>query len=114
MQDYASAQRVFYLSIPPSIFTAVAAAASASASSRSGWTRFIVEKPFGRDSESFRALSDELYRHLTEEQLYRIDHYLGKELIENLTARVLPVVVCLHVRACVCVCMCVSTGWARS
>lgn len=45
----------------------------------------IVEKPFGRDSESFCALSDELYRHLREDQIYRIDHYLGKELIENLT-----------------------------
>ena len=45
----------------------------------------IVEKPFGRDSESFRALTDELYQHLREDQIYRIDHYLGKELIENLT-----------------------------
>ena len=45
----------------------------------------IVEKPFGRDSESFRQLSTDLYEHLTEDQMYRIDHYLGKELIENLT-----------------------------
>lgn len=52
---------------------------------RSGWTRVIVEKPFGRDSESFRQLSSDLYQHLSEEQIYRIDHYLGKELIENLT-----------------------------
>jgi glucose-6-phosphate 1-dehydrogenase len=45
----------------------------------------IVEKPFGRDLESFRALSSDLYEHLREDQIYRIDHYLGKELIENLT-----------------------------
>lgn len=45
----------------------------------------IVEKPFGRDLESFRALSSDLYAHLREDQIYRIDHYLGKELIENLT-----------------------------
>lgn len=45
----------------------------------------IVEKPFGRDLESSRQLATELYKHLTEEQIYRIDHYLGKELIENLT-----------------------------
>ena len=45
----------------------------------------IVEKPFGRDSASFRQLSDELYAFLREDQIYRIDHYLGKELIENLT-----------------------------
>ncbi len=46
-----------------------------------------MEKPFGKDSESFRQLSSDLYEHLSEEQIYRIDHYLGKELIENLTVR---------------------------
>lgn len=52
-----------------------------------GWTRVIVEKPFGRDSESFAQLEAELSTFLSEEQMYRIDHYLGKELIENLTVR---------------------------
>ena len=52
---------------------------------RTGFTRVIVEKPFGKDSESFRQLSADLYQHLTEDQMFRIDHYLGKELIENLT-----------------------------
>jgi glucose-6-phosphate 1-dehydrogenase len=79
------ADRIFYLSIPPSIFTQVAACASDAASSTTGWTRVIVEKPFGRDSESFRKLTEDMYQHLTEDQMYRIDHYLGKELIENLT-----------------------------
>lgn len=79
------ADRLFYLSIPPNIFTAVAASASRAASSQRGWTRMIVEKPFGRDLESFKALSRSLYEHLREDQIYRIDHYLGKELIENLT-----------------------------
>jgi len=77
--------RIFYLSIPPSIFTDVARCASQAASAREGWTRVIVEKPFGKDSESFNELSKELYESLTEDQMYRIDHYLGKELIENLT-----------------------------
>ena len=54
---------------------------------RTGYTRVIVEKPFGKDSESFRQLSTDLYQHLTEDQMFRIDHYLGKELIENLTVR---------------------------
>lgn len=81
--------RIFYLSIPPSIFTDVAACASQAASSKDGWTRVIVEKPFGKDSESFNKLSEELYQHLTEDQMYRIDHYLGKELIENLTVSLL-------------------------
>ena len=85
VQDRTKANRIFYLSIPPSIFTAVAGCASKAASSPSGWTRVIVEKPFGKDSESFAQLERELSNFLTEDQMYRIDHYLGKELIENLT-----------------------------
>lgn len=57
---------------------------------RTGWTRVIVEKPFGKDTDSFNKLSADLYQHLSEEQMYRIDHYLGKELIENLTVRTHP------------------------
>ncbi len=86
-QGRARANRIFYLSIPPSIFTDVAACASEAASSASGWNRVIVEKPFGRDLASFQELSAELSKSLTEDQMFRIDHYLGKELIENLTAR---------------------------
>ena len=44
---------------------------------RTGWTRVIVEKPFGRDADSSRELAEGLARHLTEDQIYRIDHYLG-------------------------------------
>ncbi|KAI3438309.1 hypothetical protein D9Q98_000743 [Chlorella vulgaris] len=83
--EQSCADRMFYLSIPPNIFTTVAACASKAASSKCGWTRMIVEKPFGKDSESFQELSAALYEHLREDQIYRIDHYLGKELIENLT-----------------------------
>ena len=77
--------RVFYLSVPPNIFTACARGASLGASSSSGWTRVIVEKPFGRDTESSRELGRELSQVLSEEQIYRIDHYLAKELVDNLT-----------------------------
>jgi glucose-6-phosphate 1-dehydrogenase len=84
-QSLPCADRLFYLSIPPNIFTAVAENASKAASSSCGWTRMIVEKPFGRDTESFRQLTNDLYQHLREDQIYRIDHYLGKELIENLS-----------------------------
>ena len=52
--------------------------------SSSGWTRVIVEKPFGKDSASSADLSDHLQNLFTEEQLYRIDHYLGKEMVQNL------------------------------
>ena len=54
MQGKKKANRIFYLSIPPSIFTDVAAAASDAASSPTGWNRVIVEKPFGRDLESYQ------------------------------------------------------------
>jgi len=77
--------RMFFLSIPPNVFVSAAGGASDYCSSKSGWTRVIVEKPFGRDSESSKELSAGLAKHLREDQTYRIDHYLGKELIENLT-----------------------------
>ncbi|KAF8680825.1 hypothetical protein HU200_045522 [Digitaria exilis] len=77
--------RLFYLSIPPNIFLDVVKCASKSASSVNGWTRVIVEKPFGRDSESSAALTRGLKQYLVEDQIFRIDHYLGKELVENLS-----------------------------
>lgn len=79
------ANRLFYLSVPPNVFVDAARCASHSSSSANGWTRVIVEKPFGRDSESSAELTRGLKQHLTEEQIYRIDHYLGKELVENLS-----------------------------
>lgn len=51
---------------------------------RACWRRVVVEKPFGSDLESARALNAELHQHLDEEQIYRIDHYLGKETVQNL------------------------------
>lgn len=78
-------KRVFYLSIPPSIFVPVAQNAARECQSKTGVTRVIVEKPFGRDLTSSRELTAALAQDLSEEQTYRIDHYLGKELIENLT-----------------------------
>ncbi|KAL9241197.1 hypothetical protein vseg_015334 [Gypsophila vaccaria] len=77
--------RLFYLSIPPNIFVDVVRCASHRASSDGGWTRVIVEKPFGRDAESSRELTRSLKQYLSEDQIFRIDHYLGKELVENLS-----------------------------
>ena len=79
------AMRIFYLSIPPSIFVPVAQNAARECSSATGETRVIVEKPFGRDLTSSRELTASLAEVLAEENTYRIDHYLGKELIENIT-----------------------------
>lgn len=49
-----------------------------------GWNRVIIEKPFGKDADSSKQLSDHLASLFSEEQLYRIDHYLGKEMVQNL------------------------------
>ena len=50
----------------------------------SGWNRVIVEKPFGKDFDSSAELSKHLASLYTEDQLYRIDHYLGKEMVQNM------------------------------
>src|SRR5690606_29445607 len=55
-------------------------------STNGGWTRLIVEKPFGRDLQSAVALNDHLRTAFTEQQIYRIDHYLGKETVQNMLA----------------------------
>jgi hypothetical protein len=79
--------RLFYFAIPPNVFadTAVAIKKTSMQDEKKGWTRLIVEKPFGRDLESFEELNKTLSEHFTEDHLYRIDHYLGKEMVQNLT-----------------------------
>ncbi|HEV8643228.1 MAG TPA: glucose-6-phosphate dehydrogenase [Methylomirabilota bacterium] len=81
-----SANRLFYCATPPSLYDDIVEnlGNSGLAQSRNGWTRVVVEKPFGRDVESARALNRQLRRYFGEEQIYRIDHYLGKETVQNL------------------------------
>jgi glucose-6-phosphate 1-dehydrogenase len=78
--------RLFYFAIPPNVFseTALAIKETSMQQDSEGWTRLIVEKPFGRDLESFEELNQVLSEHFTEDHLYRIDHYLGKEMTQNL------------------------------
>ena len=81
-----STNHLFYLSTPPSLAPAIVdglRAASLSTEDR-GWTRIVVEKPFGRDLASARALNESLLRAFDEHQIYRIDHYLGKETVQNI------------------------------
>jgi glucose-6-phosphate 1-dehydrogenase len=78
------ANRIFYFAIPPNVFIPAARSIAATAISQSGWTRVIVEKPFGHDLESSAELNKELSLLFTEDQIYRIDHYLGKEMVQNL------------------------------
>ena len=80
----AEANRLFYFAIPPSVFVAAGSCIRAEAMKAGGWHRVIVEKPFGHDSESSAKLAADLGSLFTEKQLYRIDHYLGKELVQNL------------------------------
>ncbi|EFA81744.1 glucose 6-phosphate-1-dehydrogenase [Heterostelium album PN500] len=79
-----SNNRLFYMAIPPSIFIDVAKGIKGSLISSSGWSRVIVEKPFGRDLASSRELISELKKLFPEKDLFRIDHYLGKEMVQNL------------------------------
>ncbi|XP_024357851.1 glucose-6-phosphate 1-dehydrogenase 6, cytoplasmic isoform X2 [Physcomitrium patens] len=82
--DVSPTRRLFYLALPPSVYPLVSKRISKHCMNQRGWTRVIVEKPFGKDLESSEALSSELGALFSEDQLYRIDHYLGKELVQNL------------------------------
>lgn len=80
----AGANRVFYFAIPPSVFVQVSKSIHSASFTKSGWNRIIVEKPFGRDLDSSNQLQKELGSLFSEDQVYRIDHYLGKEMVQNL------------------------------
>ena len=79
---------LFYFAVPPDLFGTVADGLAKADLLREdeGWRRVIVEKPFGYDLESARALNAELRKGLRESQIYRIDHYLGKETVQNILA----------------------------
>ncbi|CAN5790728.1 glucose-6-phosphate dehydrogenase [soil metagenome] len=76
----------FYLATPPSLFAPVTQAACDIdlCDEKLGWRRFIYEKPFGHDLESAKKLNSDLLKILKESQIYRIDHYLGKETVQNI------------------------------
>lgn len=79
--------RLFYLAVPPSTYPEVIAGLGRHGLAGlrgSGWTRIVVEKPFGRDLESARSLNLALAEWFHEDQVFRIDHYLGKETVQNI------------------------------
>src|SRR5262245_21780240 len=77
--------RVFYLALPPQAFPSIIEGIGRSGLNRSrGWIRLVVEKPFGRDLVSARELDVLIHRFFDESQIFRIDHYLGKETVQNL------------------------------
>ncbi len=80
--------RLFYLATPPEVYEDVIEQLGRSGLSRpkngDSWARIIVEKPFGRDGASARELNSKVLKAFSEQQVYRIDHYLGKETVQNL------------------------------
>jgi glucose-6-phosphate 1-dehydrogenase len=79
--------RLFYLATPPSAFAPIARELGRTGMLKEdggAWRRLVVEKPFGTDLESAKALNNELLKIVDEHQIYRIDHYLGKETVQNI------------------------------
>jgi glucose-6-phosphate 1-dehydrogenase len=77
--------RLFYLATPPSLYPIIVEQLGQSGLDHSaGWTRIIIEKPFGHDLESARQLNRQVHAVFDERQVYRIDHYLGKETVQNI------------------------------
>jgi len=89
----AGARRLFYLAAPPALFAPIMThlsdaklAGLAYKPAAGGWARFIIEKPFGHDLASARSLNADIARRFVENDIYRIDHFLGKEIVQNLFA----------------------------
>ena len=78
------ANRLFYFAIPPSVFVPIGTSIKSAGLTTKGWNRLIIEKPFGKDSASFGTLSQAMSALYSEDYIYRIDHYLGKESVQNL------------------------------
>jgi glucose-6-phosphate 1-dehydrogenase len=80
--------RLFYLATAPEYFAEIIRQLSihemSKAKDESGWVRTIIEKPFGHDLQSARELSNEINKYFSEDQIFRIDHYLGKETVQNI------------------------------
>lgn len=76
--------RLFYLALAPELFGGVSENIRAGGLlDSSGWHRLVIEKPFGYDLQSAQALNDQIRKVFAEEEIYRIDHYLGKEMVQN-------------------------------
>lgn len=80
-----SGDRIYYLAVPPHVFEPlIEALGRAPRGDEPGWTRLVIEKPFGDSLESARRLNRLLHRYFDESEIYRIDHYLGKDTVQNL------------------------------
>ena len=80
-----SGNRVYYLAVPPAAISGLIHGIGQRRATE-GWTRLIIEKPFGHDLTSAQELNTEVQQHFEESEIFRIDHYLGKETVQNLLA----------------------------
>jgi glucose-6-phosphate 1-dehydrogenase len=77
--------RLYYFAVPPSAIGTIVNELGPRRTTP-GWVRLVIEKPFGHDLESARSLTSQLQEHFAEEEIFRIDHYLGKETVQNMLA----------------------------
>lgn len=77
--------RIYYLATPPEVYTSISdnLGISGMANQENGWRRIVVEKPFGRDIDTARTLNERIRSYFSEGQIFRIDHYLGKETVQD-------------------------------
>jgi glucose-6-phosphate 1-dehydrogenase len=80
------AQRLFYLSVPPQVSQPIISNLGTSGLNKVPDTKLLLEKPFGVDRSSAEDLIDHLMQHFSEDQIYRIDHYMAKEMAQNILA----------------------------
>ncbi|MBU5595016.1 glucose-6-phosphate dehydrogenase [Amphibacillus sp. MSJ-3] len=81
----AGGNRIFYMAMAPNFFGQIASnLKSQGLTDNSGFSRLVIEKPFGHNAESAQKLNDQIGQTFSEDQIYRIDHYLGKEMVQNI------------------------------
>src|SRR6476619_5884278 len=86
LKDVLDGPAIFYLALPPGVFADAAETISDAglADESNGWRRLVIEKPFGTDLASALALNEQLHKYWREDQIFRIDHFLGKETVQNI------------------------------
>ncbi len=84
--DHGTGNRLYYMATPPGLFTDIIdqLGATGQLDETKGWRRVVIEKPFGTDLASAQRLNEQIHKTLGEHQIYRIDHYLGKETVQNI------------------------------
>ncbi|HTP03114.1 MAG TPA: glucose-6-phosphate dehydrogenase [Anaerolineales bacterium] len=84
--DQGAGDRMYYMATPPGLFIDIVEQLAATGQLHEGkyWRRIVIEKPFGTDLASARQLNEQIHKSVNEHQIYRIDHYLGKETVQNI------------------------------